>query len=432
MKLFFISLLTLIVSTLSYNNVNAQSIPSLENTDFENETDLYKSNDVFNIQGYTISGTNAELMLDVKNSGLIKGKGVNGSQALKIVTKTPSSLKRASHNISLFTDPISVDVSENANFYFNIKAMSESEEEFTTKKPFWIEINYYNELGKRVEKPSYIKVKNRGGVQNFMGMSKDFKNFSITLEVNTPKENDVIITSVRFQMQLGNYDNTYYFDDFSFIPLKQKRPLITNVPSDGEILPLENGDFEVPKDLIKSNKVYRIPGFLVSGMGLNEMLDIDRSGLVKGEGVNDSQALKLTVKNSKGISHQVALATDFTEVEANDEGVYTYRFKVKATEVKSYDNQPPFWINLETYDKKGKRLQQPAHLEIITKGGKQKDRNLHEGYKEVIYKFILNKPLKKNEVIGKFRLQIQAGKFDNTYFFDDFSLIKTPLNKESK
>ncbi|MFH4967721.1 hypothetical protein V8G61_05895 [Gaetbulibacter sp. M240] len=187
-------------------------------------------------------------------------------------------------------------------------------------------------------------------------------------------------------------------------------------------IPITNGDLEDQTALFKSKKFWK--KWAVEGMFFNEnaepsKFDVSNSGLAPGEGIDNSQALKSKVNDAEGKTADVTLAVGDTDISNYGPGTYKFTFYVKTADAFS---ARPFWIVCSAIDEKKNDVSKQT-LTHVDNGGTVAWKDLNNGYQEqsITIKLTKNPEGKDAQFL---RLQIQHGRFDNTYFFDDFSLTK--------
>lgn len=159
----------------------------------------------------------------------------------------------------------------------------------------------------------------------------------------------------------------------------------------------------------------------IEGMWFSEnngsFFDATNSGLVLGEGRNSSQAIKSSVINANNISAGVVLSIGDVDISANGSGGYTFKFYAKSL---TAPTARPFWIVCNALDQNGVDVTS-ATLTKIDNGGTVTWNGLQNGYLEQSVTVNIAKNTSGNDAMY-LRLQIQHGKFNNSYLFDDFTL----------
>ena len=183
-------------------------------------------------------------------------------------------------------------------------------------------------------------------------------------------------------------------------------------------IPVLNGDIENSTAMAQNtsnDKRWGISGFKIND-NAPDVFQPSASGLAAGEGVNGTQALKITVANTTGASSSSSLVVNAIDISKSGKGTYTLKFYVKSK------NQPkgrPFWIDPIALNSDGKATKEG--IEIIDNGGSQ----LEGMDNDFIAQSVTIKV--NNDAVKELRFQIQHGKFDNTYWFDNFTLSYKPL-----
>lgn len=182
---------------------------------------------------------------------------------------------------------------------------------------------------------------------------------------------------------------------------------------------INNGDVEnttaMFQDIDNENR------WTIEGMWFAEnngsFFDATNSGLAAGEGRNSSQAIKSTVVNASDVSAGVVLLVGDVDISANGPGTYTFRFYAKSSAAPS---GRPFWIVCNAFDLNGVDVTN-ATLEKVDNGGTVTFSGLEAGYIEQSVTVNIAENASGNDA-QYLRLQIQHGKFNNSYWFDDFTL----------
>lgn len=189
-----------------------------------------------------------------------------------------------------------------------------------------------------------------------------------------------------------------------------------------ENIPVTNGNIEDTTPLFQSKKLWK--KWAISGMFFNENADPTKfepsnSGLAPGEGRDGSQALKSKVKDAEGKTADVTLVVGDIDISNYGPGTYKFTFYVKTADAFS---ARPFWLVCSALDEKKNDVSKQT-LTHVDNGGTVAWRDLNNGYQEqsITLKLTKNPEGKDAQFL---RLQIQHGRFDNTYWFDDFSLTK--------
>ena len=181
-------------------------------------------------------------------------------------------------------------------------------------------------------------------------------------------------------------------------------------------IPVNNGDIEnttpIFQDANNENK------WSIEGMWFNEnavnVFDAANSGLAPGEGMNGSQALKSVIHNTTGASAAVTLSIGDVDISSNGPGTYMFTFYSKTLNAPT---SRPFWIVCNTFDKNGVNVTGTT-LTAIDNGGTVNFSGMQNSYlKQTVSVEISGNTAKY------LRLQVQHGKENNTYWFDDISLV---------
>ncbi|HKK63130.1 MAG TPA: T9SS type A sorting domain-containing protein [Bacteroidales bacterium] len=184
-------------------------------------------------------------------------------------------------------------------------------------------------------------------------------------------------------------------------------------------IPVNNGDVENTTAMFQdaSNE----DKWSIEGMWFNENADVfdaANSGLAPGEGRNGSQALKSVIHNATGGSADVSLSVGDIDISSHGPGTYTFTFYAKSL---TAPNQRPFWIVCNTFDMDNADVTS-ATVTRIDNGGTVTFNGLEAGYLEQTVTVDISENSGGNNAMY-LRLQVQHGKEDNTYWFDDFSLV---------
>ncbi|PWD99480.1 T9SS type A sorting domain-containing protein [Marinilabilia rubra] len=184
-------------------------------------------------------------------------------------------------------------------------------------------------------------------------------------------------------------------------------------------IPVNNGDVENTTAMFQdaSNE----DKWSIEGMWFNEnavnVFDVTNSGLAPGEGRNSSQALKSVIHNATGGSADVSLSVGDIDISSHGPGTYTFTFYAKSL---TAPTQRPFWIVCNTYDKDNADVTN-ATVTRIDNGGTVTFNGLEAGYLKQSVTVEISENSGGNDAMY-LRLQVQHGKEDNTYWFDDFTL----------
>ncbi|WP_262249788.1 sialate O-acetylesterase [Parapedobacter soli] len=190
--IFFISCLPL---------MQAQTTIPISNGDMENTAPMSKGpNDRWQITGFFVDDNTADVFQPAL-SGLAPGEGVGGSQAFKITTANTSG---KSSYPTLLMDDINISSYGEGTYTLRFDAKSQNE---PGGRPFWLTVYAYDGDNNIVK--SSIEAMDDGGVQSWGMMHTSFAEQSVTIKV---VKNDVV--KLRFVVQHGAEDNTYWFDNF--------------------------------------------------------------------------------------------------------------------------------------------------------------------------------------------------------------------------
>lgn len=184
---------SLIVATFVSSAVFAQTEIQTDNGDFESGTELKvggKDQNFWKGEGFNIwAKPESKDLFDAANSGYVEGEGVDGSRALKIVTKKGE--KPFDFLINL--GPVDFASSGAGKYQISFKVKSLKEE----KAPFWLVVKDENKenLGS-------------GAAKNWKGMAEDWKEQTVEVEITEKSK------TATLSFGLAKFDNTYWFDDF--------------------------------------------------------------------------------------------------------------------------------------------------------------------------------------------------------------------------
>lgn len=185
---------------------------------------------------------------------------------------------------------------------------------------------------------------------------------------------------------------------------------------------VRNGDIEASTPLSKQDSSYAIEGMFFKGAQLDTIFDVENSGLAPGEGLNGSQALKSTIQNATEEDEGLTLILDDVEM-CDSNGEYTFTFYAKSL------NTPegrPFRLSVEAFDEDGNDVTSETHS-TTDDGGTVSWEGLESDYLAQSITSVIT----ANTIGGKdpkyLRLKIHHGKYDNTYWFDEFTLQSKPL-----
>ena len=165
-----------------------------------------------------------------------------------------------------------------------------------------------------------------------------------------------------------------------------------------------NGDFETPSEFKvwngENGTAWSANGYkLWAKADKSQLFDAENSGVVAGEGVDESGALKLVVK--KGDNPFDFMIT-FDDVKISEPGTYTISFKVKSQNLEKV----PFWLVAKN-DKK----------EDVGTGSAKNWKGMNEEWKEQTLSITTSE---KDEKVA---LSFGLAKADNTYWFDDMKVV---------
>lgn len=186
-------------------------------------------------------------------------------------------------------------------------------------------------------------------------------------------------------------------------------------------VPVTNGDFESTTTMSTTdNKTYTIDGFRILENTTDDIFDETNSGLVSGEGVNGSQALKSKIHNSTGTSFHAVLFTDKIDISNYNPGDYKLSLYIKS---EILPTAYPIWMVVIAFDEDGVNV---TNNTLVKKngGGTLNWQQLNTDFQEAYSEFtIVDNPSGKNA--KTIELRMQHGRENNTYWFDNLSLTTT-------
>lgn len=233
----------------------------------------------------------------------------------------------------------------------------------------------------------------------------------------TTNDNNAIITAIKNPVSLpGNATVEITAED----GITRKIYVITyNTSKDNEGRQIfgNNWDVEDITPMYEENGIKKIVGFEFKENVIPTVFDAANSGLAPGEGVDGSQALKSTISGSTGASAGTTLWTDYIEIDSTQSGEYVFSFWAKSLISPS---SKPFWILAKTYDADTNEITAQT-LEKVDNGGTSSYQDMASGYTIHSCTNIIETGSGENNV-KYMRFQIQHAKYDNTYWFDEFSL----------
>ncbi|WP_439130869.1 hypothetical protein [Polaribacter sp.] len=184
------------------------------------------------------------------------------------------------------------------------------------------------------------------------------------------------------------------------------------------IIPLENGDIEDTGAMYqnkRNGKKWSIKGIWFNENSKPSKFNVANSGLAIGEGVEGSQAIKSTVVDGEGKTAQVTLVLGRIDISAYGPGTYKFDFKVKSKETTP---QRPFWLVVNADDSRKKNITKEA-ISTVDNGGTVSFRGLENVYSRQSITVKVS-----GDDTKYLLLQVQHGRFSNTYWFDNFTLTK--------
>ncbi|ANQ52571.1 hypothetical protein MY04_5239 [Flammeovirga sp. MY04] len=186
-----------------------------------------------------------------------------------------------------------------------------------------------------------------------------------------------------------------------------------------------NWDLESPVPMqYDGNDRYSVTGLKIQGSNVGTVFNVANSGLKKGEGLNNSQALKIATHNTSGVTSHVSLLLN--RVKIDQPGKYEFSYWSKSLEKPTAS---PYWNTVSAFDADGKNVTS-SYLTVVDRGGTVDYNQMDEEYTKVTITSIINPDENDNPIVKYLDLNVQMGKFDNEYWIDNFELQYTPIYSE--
>ena len=186
-------------------------------------------------------------------------------------------------------------------------------------------------------------------------------------------------------------------------------------------IPIPNGNIEDATAMTQTTVGSYSPPPVVSGIwsitsfkvkeNKENYFDVVNSGLASGAGVGGTQAFKLTT-TAAGTPAGATLLSNPIDISAY--GLGTYKFKFYAKSLNSVATNA-FWIQVRNGNDNA------VGITSVDNGGTQINLNLNTDFREQSVSVTVT-----DLAVTQLILQVQSGKFANSYWFDNFSLTFTP------
>ncbi|MCK4919796.1 MAG: Ig-like domain-containing protein [Bacteroidales bacterium] len=190
---------------------------------------------------------------------------------------------------------------------------------------------------------------------------------------------------------------------------------ITVEPGLGSQVNINNWDIEdttsMYQDTTNSDK-WTIKGFYIHENTTN-VFQASESGLDPEAGVGSSQAFKVTIANSISSTSSAVVKTHIIDISDFGDGPYKFSFQTKS---QSAPPGKPFWVIVKAYNADSSDVSSVS-ITKIDNGGTINYSGMESGYKEQSISVVLS-----GDTAKYLNLTIQSAKYNNTYWFDNFTL----------
>ena len=190
---------------------------------------------------------------------------------------------------------------------------------------------------------------------------------------------------------------------------------ITVEPGLGSQVNINNWNIEDSTSMYQDTTNYdkwTIKGFYIHE-NTADVFQPSESGLDPGAGAGSSQAFKVTTANSISATSSAVVYTHYIDISDFGDGPYKFSFQAK-----SHSAPPgsPFWVLVKAFDTNKSNVT-TGNITKIDNGGTINYSGMESGYKEQSVSVVLS-----GDTAKYLCLVIQSGKYNNTYWFDNFTL----------
>jgi len=204
------------------------------------------------------------------------------------------------------------------------------------------------------------------------------------------------------------------FSDSCAIKVGETNYTLENVPGLNFDIEDQTAMYKDTTETSEENDYYKIKGFNIKWNTLSDLIfDVENSGLAPGEGVNSSQAFKMKFSGARGTGTDMVLITELVDISDREPGDYVFTFSAKSLVATS---GTPINLVVNTYDADGTNITSATCIR------NERIVSLTSDYKTQSISFTVNANTSGGNDAKYAKLTMQSGKYDNTYWFDNFKL----------